>query len=208
MFTGIIEDIGTVVSIKNGVIKVKTSLDDIAIGDSISINGVCLTVTALKQGTLEFDYTPETVSVSTITKLKAGDKTNIERAMKASGRLGGHIVSGHVEAVGRVMSVTKEGNSHLFRLSLPADIARYVVEKGSIAIDGISLTVADRKDKWFTVSVIPHTMVNTTLSLRKPGSLVNLEADVLARYNEKTRVLNASSRLSSSFLKENGFFRH
>ncbi len=205
MFTGIIEDLGTVDSMAKGVITVKTRLADIAIGDSVAINGICLTATAVKNTILSFDFTPETLSVTTISTLKIGEKVNLERAMKASGRLGGHIVSGHVEAIGGVLSVTRTGNSHVFKFSLPENIERYVVAKGSIAIDGISLTVVETGKDWFTVSVIPHTMDTTTLQTRKRGMKVNLEADILARYNEKTRANDARPRLSSSFLKENGF---
>jgi riboflavin synthase len=205
MFTGIIEDIGVVISAENGVIQLKTSLADIAIGESVAVNGVCLTVKAIKNNVLSFDYTPETSAVTTLCRLKIRDKVNLERAVKADGRLGGHIVSGHVEVVGKILAITQVGNSHVFKFSLPEIIARYVVAKGSIAIDGISLTVIEAGGKWFTVSVIPHTIANTTLCLRKTGDEVNLEADILARYNEKAGISEKPSRLSSSFLKENGF---
>jgi len=206
MFTGLIEAMGTIISINGGVLQVKSPLNEIAVGDSVSINGICLTVTSIKQNLLAFDYTPETLAVTTMASLKTGQKVNIERAMKATERFGGHIVSGHVEAAGKVLSITQAGNSHIFRFSLPENIARYVVAKGSIAVDGISLTVVEANNEWFTVSVIPHTMANTTLSLLKPGGLVNLEADVLALYNEKSQVPRpAAARLTSQFLKENGF---
>ena len=211
MFTGIIEGLGKIMTISCGHIDVETRLDDIRAGDSIAVNGICLTVTRLRakgvdKCILSFDYTPETFSVTSFKSVRTGTRVNLERALKASSRFGGHIVSGHVEAIGTLLAIAPVGNSRIYRFSLPESIARYVVPKGSIAIDGISLTVVEVTAKWFTVSVIPHTMTNTTLSSLRPTVPVNLEADMLARYQENTQIpAPPVSKLSDRFLKENGF---
>jgi riboflavin synthase len=156
-----------------------------AIGDSVCINGVCLTVVAASGPRVEFDAIAETLRRSNLGELRAGDRVNLERAMAAGARFGGHIVQGHVDAVGRVSRIAPEATSHLVRVETPPEFLRYVVEKGSIAIDGISLTIAAVDTSSFTVAIIPHTWSVTTLGLRRPGDRVNLEADVLAKYVER-----------------------
>ena len=210
MFTGIVEGLGEVTRAKPGLIALKTSLNDIKLGDSISINGACLTVSAITpsdKGAIEvqFDATPETISRTTLKLLRSGDKVNLERAVRADGRLGGHIMTGHVEDTGRMLELKREGNSFLGKFSAPQSILKYTVAKGSIAVDGISFTVVEKTDEYFTVSIIPHTLENTALKLKKPGDPVNLEPDILAKYVENTVNPASTGKLTKEYLKENGF---
>jgi riboflavin synthase len=210
MFTGIVEGLGVVTRVKPGLIAVKTGLNDIKLGDSISINGACLTVTVITpsaKGNVEtlFDATPETIARTTLKLLKSGDKVNLERAVRAGGRLGGHIMTGHVEDTGKLIELKPEGNSFLAKFSAPPEILRYTAAKGSIGVDGISFTVVEKTDKYFTVSIIPHTIENTTLKLKKPGDPVNLEPDILAKYVENAVNPASTNKLTKEFLKENGF---
>ena len=210
MFTGIVEGLGEVTSAKPGLITVKTVLGDIKLGDSISINGACLTVTSMSpagKGNMEarFDATPETISRTTLKTLKSGDKVNLERAMRVDGRLGGHIMTGHVEDTGILVELKHIGNSFLGKFSAPPEILRYTVAKGSIAVDGISFTVVEKTNKYFTVSIIPLTIENTTLKFKKPGDAVNLEPDILAKYVENAVHPGSTNKLTKEFLKENGF---
>jgi riboflavin synthase len=210
MFTGIVEGLGEVARVQPGLISIKTGLGDIKLGDSISINGACLTVTVIKPAskrTLEaqFDATPETISRTTLKLLRPGDKVNLERAMRADGRLGGHIMTGHVEDTGKLLELKPVGNSFLGKFSAPPEILRYTVAKGSIAVDGISFTVVEKTSEYFTVSIIPHTLENTTLKMKRPGDPVNLEPDILAKYVENAVHPGSASKLNKEFLKENGF---
>ena len=214
MFTGIIEETGTVRSIRGGasgvVIDIEASkvLEDARTGDSIAVNGVCLTVTP-GSGHFTADAMPETIRRTSLSGLTPGSRVNLERAMPCGGRFGGHIVSGHVDACGRVVSVTRDGIALLLKVSAPPDTLKYVAVKGSVALDGASLTVTAVDDGSLTVSLIPHTAASTTLGLLKPGSPVNIEADIIARYLE--RLMTAGSAeggdkgLTLEFLKENGF---
>lgn len=191
MFTGIIEETGIVRSVRGGgsgvVLDIEASrvLEGTAVGDSIAVNGVCLTVTP-HSGHFTADAMPETLRRTSLGALRPGSEVNLERAMVCGGRFGGHIVSGHVDACGRVESLTREGIAVLMRVSVPSGVLRYVAGKGSVALDGVSLTVASVPDAGsFTVSLIPHTMASTTLRLLRPGSPVNVEVDMLARYVER-----------------------
>lgn len=216
MFTGIIEETGTVRSIRGGSrgvvldIEAEKVLEGTMKGDSIAVNGVCLTVTP---GERHFtaDAMPETLRRTSLGTLEAGSKVNLERAMLCGGRFGGHIVSGHVDACGKILSATPDGIAVLLKISAPQDILRYVAVKGSITVDGVSLTVAGADDESLTVSLIPHTAGNTTLGQLRPGARVNLEVDMLARYIERLMTFHNDADektgrgMTFDFLKENGF---
>ena len=225
MFTGIIEEIGTVRSIRGGgsgvVLDIEASrvLEGTAAGDSIAVNGVCLTVTP-GSGHFTADAMPETLRRTSLGGLRPGSKVNLERAMVCGGRFGGHLVSGHVDACGRVADLVRDGIALVMRVSVPSDVLRYVARKGSVTLDGVSLTVASvsDSDSSFTVSLIPHTMASTTLHLLKPGSPVNVEVDMLARYVERLLAAgdaapasaqvdsgSAGGGLTEEFLKKYGF---
>lgn len=225
MFTGIIEEIGTVRSIRGGgsgvVLDIEASkvLEGTATGDSIAVNGVCLTVTP-GSGHFTADAMPETLRRTSLGGLRPGSKVNLERAMACGGRFGGHLVSGHVDACGRVADLVRDGIALVMRVSVPSDVLRYVARKGSVTLDGVSLTVASvsDSDSSFTVSLIPHTMASTTLHLLKPGSPVNVEVDMLARYVERLLAFgdaapasapedsgSAGGGLTEEFLKKYGF---
>jgi riboflavin synthase len=166
-------------------IGAKTVLAGSKVGDSINVNGACLTVVRLYEGAFAVDLMPETVRRTNLSALKIGDLVNLERAVAADGRLGGHIVQGHIEGTGRVASLAQEGDAVLVRYEAPPEIMRYVVRKGFIAVDGVSLTVVERTDDSFMVSLVTYTQENTNLTRRKPGDLVNLETDIVARYVEQ-----------------------
>lgn len=184
MFTGLIEEIGTASEISSGKLKInaKTVLEGTKIGDSIAVNGVCLTVTSLFTGGFTADVMQETLRRSNLGKLKNGDKVNLERAMAAEGRFGGHIVSGHIDGTGKISRIQKEGIATWFHIECADEILNLIVEKGSIAIDGISLTVAKLDENEFAVSIIPHTASETTLLSKKIGDIVNLENDIVGKY--------------------------
>ena len=186
MFTGIVEEMGVVREAAHGRLAVtaQVTLAETHVGDSISVNGVCLTATSIQGSVLTFDLSPETLRRSNLGALKAGDPVNLERPVAANGRLGGHIAQGHVDATAKVLDVQPEGDSLLIRFQPPQALMPYIVEKGFIAVDGVSLTVAGREASAFTVSVIPFTQRRTNLGSRKPGALVNLEVDIIAKYVE------------------------
>ena len=204
MFTGIIEEVGVVDSIQKGVnsarltIQAAAILDDVQLGDSIAVNGVCLTVTALTASTFSADVMHETLNRSSLGRLHGGSKVNLERAMAANGRFGGHMVSGHIDGTGVINRIQRDGNAVWYTIQTDASILRYIIEKGSVAIDGISLTVAKVIDEEFSVSVIPHTAANTTLSSRRSGDLVNLENDCIGKYVEKLLHYRAAPTESGS----------
>jgi riboflavin synthase len=198
VFTGIVEEVGTLVVREDGAdsavlrIRARKALEDVALGDSIAVNGVCLTVTgvdpAADGGVWSTDVMAETLRRSSLGAVGAGDPVNLERAVTPTTRLGGHIVQGHVDGVGTVVSRAPGDDWEVVRIAVPADLARYVVEKGSITVDGVSLTVsalADDPEPWFEVSLIPTTLRETTLGGRAPGDPVNLEVDVIAKYVER-----------------------
>jgi riboflavin synthase len=196
VFTGIVEEVGTLVvreeSDDAAVLRIRAAkvLDGVALGDSISVNGVCLTVTDVSDGVWSTDVMAESLRRSGLGGLREGDPVNLERAVTAHSRLGGHIVQGHVDGVGRVLTRTPGQHWEIVRVALPRELARYVVQKGSIAVDGVSLTVsalsaADVAEPWFEVSLIPTTLRETVLGGRGPGEPVNLEVDVIAKYVER-----------------------
>lgn len=210
MFTGIVEEIGLVKSIKRGAksftlcIAADKVLQGTRIGDSIAANGVCLTVTNIGSGCYYADVMPETMRCTNFAGLGVGSRLNLERALAVGDRLGGHIVSGHIDGTGRVANLERDDNAIWVTIAASPEIMKYIVMKGSIAIDGVSLTVAYVDSGTFKVSVIPHTQEQTTLTSKKVGDIVNLENDVLARYVEKL-MKRESGGLSLEFLKENGF---
>ena len=187
MFAGIVEEIGRVVEAKPDrlVIQADTVLEGARVGDSLNINGACLTAVAIEGNRFTVDVTPETLRRTNLGLLKPGDAVDLERALSVSDRIGGHIVQGHVEATGEVISVDPDGDSLVMRFQAPPQVMRYVVSKGFIAVDGISLTVVDCDSSSFSVSVIPYTRDHTVLGVRKAGDQVNLETDIVARYVEQ-----------------------
>ena len=186
MFTGIVEEVGAVTQINDQGMTVKGSkvMGDLKIGDSVAVNGACLTVVAQTATEFSVDLSPETMRRTSLGDLTTGSGVNLERALKVSDRLGGHIVQGHVDGTGRVMSSREDGDSIIFRIRAPKRLMPYVVEKGFIAVDGISLTVVKRSTSSFTLAVIPYTLHNTNLGALSAGKRVNLEADILAKYVE------------------------
>ena len=212
MFTGIIEEIGRIRSIRTGsdscvlTVSAEKILSDMHIGDSIAVNGTCLTVCGFGQHSFSADVMPETMRRTNLGDLKAGSPVNLERAMAANGRFGGHIVSGHIDGTGRIQSLKKEKNAVWVQISANPDVLKYIVEKGSVAIDGISLTVAKISVQDFSVSIIPHTGEETILLKKKPGDTVNLECDIIAKYVEKLcGVQKSSGGITENFLAEHGF---
>lgn len=191
MFTGLIEEVGTLRAVRRGAhsavlsIGAETVLSGLKTGDSVAVNGVCLTVTAQDSGGFTADVMHETLNRSALALLRPGSRVNLERALAAGGRFGGHIVAGHVDGVGTVQRITRDDNAVWYTIAAGPEILRYVVEKGSIAIDGISLTVARVDGQSFAISAIPHTVSVTTLAHRRVGDPVNLETDVLGKYVEK-----------------------
>lgn len=212
MFTGIIEEIGKIRAIRRGgrsielEIGAEKVLEGTRVGDSIATNGVCLTVTALGNGVFSADVMPETMTRSNLGDLKPGDRVNLERALCLNSRLGGHIVAGHVDGTGRIVEKKTDENAVWITVAAAPEVLRYIIEKGSVAIDGVSLTVAYVDEHVFKVSVIPHTQEETVLTSRRPGDLVNLENDMIAKYVEKLAGLEKKpGGLSLEFLRENGF---
>lgn len=215
MFTGIVEEIGAIEEIKKGekssrlLIKARKILENTKIGDSICTNGVCLTVTNIGESIFEADVMSETLKRSNLGYLNIGSRVNLERALSVCGRLSGHIVSGHVDGVGYITSFKKDDNATWMTIEASSKILRYIVEKGSIAVDGVSLTVAHIDDKSFKVSVIPHTGEETILLTKFSKDTVNLECDVIGKYVEKLLGIKANevkkSSIDKDFLKENGF---
>ncbi len=182
MFTGIVEELGTIERFEQGTLRITATLviEDATIGDSIAVNGCCLTVVALGPHWWEADVSDETIRRTGLAGLAHGDPVNLERAVRAGDRLGGHLVQGHVDGVGHVVDPVPD-----LRIALPASLRRYVVEKGSITVDGVSLTVVQPTDDGFTVAIIPHTAAVTTLGGRRPGDEVNIEVDAIAKYVEQ-----------------------
>ena len=187
MFTGIVEELGTVESIKTGVLTVDASfiLEDLDVKDSICVNGACLTVTELTGTGFQVDVVPETLRRTNLGELTSGSKVNLERSLQMGGRLGGHIVQGHVDGTGEISSIVEDGDAYLYSFDVPPELSRYIVQKGFICVDGISLTVVDCADGEFTVTLIPYTCKHTVLGTKTEGNKVNLEADIMAKYIEK-----------------------
>lgn len=215
MFTGIVEEIGEIKNIKKGskssVLTIKASkvLEDTAIGDSIMTNGVCLTVTDMSAGEFKADVMAETLNRTALNSLTQGSRLNLERALNLQTRLGGHMVSGHIDGTGIIKNFRKDDNAVWVTIETEEKLLRYIIEKGSIAIDGISLTVAAVSDKDFQVSIIPHTADETTLLSHKIGDQVNLEVDLIGKYVEKLLGLSSETdskeKITQAYLKTNGF---
>ena len=212
MFTGIIEEMGKVKSIakgaKSATIEISASkvVEDVRLGDSIATNGVCLTVTQFDKQSFKVDVMAETMRSSTFNHLKVGDYVNLERALKLSDRLGGHLVSGHIDGVGEIINRQKEDNAVWFTIKVPLDMTKYMIKKGSIAIDGISLTIQSITSDVLQVSIIPHTSDVTTLLQLKPGQQVNIECDLIAKHTEKLLAFNESKKgIDFEYLTKMGF---
>lgn len=226
MFTGIIKEIGQLNSLDDGKIEVaceenklaqyKTSkktfeftysefLKGIQIGDSISVNGICLTVTNFAKNRFMADVMPETIKRTSLSELKIGDAVNLERALKVGDSLDGHIVSGHIDGVGKILSIRPEDNALIINVSAENSLLRQIATKGSVALDGISLTVVDAGTESFSVSMIPHTLEVTNFKFKKVGSLVNIETDILAKYIDRLINFKTSPTIDEKFLMENGF---
>ena len=211
MFTGIIEEIGRVRALRRGArsftleIEARKVLEGTQVGDSIATNGVCLTVTRMDEGGFAADVMPETVERTALKRLQPGSPVNLERALTLNSRLGGHLVAGHVDATGRIASRREDDTALWLEIEAEPAVLRYVVEKGSIAIDGVSLTVARVGERSFSVSLIPHTQGVTTLHERRVGDRVNLENDMLVKYVEKLMGRAPRGGLTLDFLRENGF---
>lgn len=215
MFTGIVEELGSIRSVRRGQhssvlsIAAKDILSDLKIGDSVAVNGVCLTATTVDGSGFTADVMHETLNRSSLGSLTVGRHVNLERAMAANGRFGGHIVSGHIDGTGTITALRKDDNAVWYTISASQELLRYIVEKGSIAIDGISLTVAEVGESWFSISAIPHTVAITTLGEERPGDTVNLENDVIGKYVEKLLrpqpQETAKSSLTLEFLAQHGF---
>ena len=221
MFTGIVEEIGAVRTVVSGSewgslsIGARQVLEDTRRGDSIAVNGVCLTVTALSRDGFTADVMAETLRRSNLGALKVGEAVNLERALAANGRFGGHIVSGHVDNLGEIVNTKQEGSALWLTLSAPPDGLELVVKKGSVTLDGVSLTVAERTERTFSVSLIPTTQTDTTLLRKRPGDKINLETDIIGKYVRALLHKSApaalpegqsqESRLTEDFLRRNGF---
>lgn len=211
MFTGIIEEIGRIKKISHGAksaclgIEAHKVLKDTHIGDSIATNGVCLTVTDMKPGYFEVDVMHETLKRSNLAELKTGSSVNLERALTLNTRLGGHMVSGHIDGIGTIHRIYKEDIAQKIVISTTKDITKYIINKGSIAIDGISLTVVYVLDHEFEVSIIPHTKDETTLLSKKVGDTVNLECDLIGKYVEKLLSNKGSQGVTEEMLKKFGY---
>ena len=208
MFTGIIEELGKVQGVYSNKITVEceTVIEDAKLGDSIAVNGVCLTVVNLTKNSFTADISPETFKITALSNLKSGSFVNLERAMPANGRFGGHIVSGHIDGLAKFISIKKLNEFYELLLELNLELAKYIVKKGSITIDGISLTIADIDTNIIKIAVIPHTYENTNLKTLKKGDFVNIEADIVAKYIEKfLSTSDNKSRISLEFLQSHGF---
>lgn len=209
MFTGIIEEIGTVTSIQRKpqalamTIRAKTVLSDVKKGDSIAVNGVCLTVSSFAKDTFVVDVIPETFKATTLSDLKSNGQVNLERAMAANGRFGGHFVSGHVDGIGIIRTIKKETNAITKKIELDADLMKYMMIRGSVAIDGTSLTIFDVDRTSITISLIPTTQNDSLIGGKVVGEKVNIECDMLAKYSE--RIQASKSNMSREWLQDNGF---
>ena len=209
MFTGIVEGLGKVKRLTmkgaDAVLEIETAIDltDVSVGDSIAVNGACLTVTSKNQQSFNADVSAETLSRTTLKLLQAGHKVNLEKSLRVGGFIGGHFVLGHIDAAGRILSQTQKSGSLILAVEMNDNLSRYIVEKGSVAVDGISLTVNKLEKSRFYVNIIPHTAANTTLLTKKEGDLVNIETDVLGKYVEK--LLHSPRGIDKDFLAQHGF---
>ncbi len=215
MFTGIVEDTAKVSRIehrgqeKSLILELPPHLTEVQLGDSININGVCLTVVQKNEQRIEVDLSSETLQKTALRELREGDQVNLERALRLTDRLGGHIVTGHVDGIGEIVEKRKEGDFLQLRIRVPESVSRYVVQKGSIAIDGISLTVNEYQEGEIRMTLIPYTIEKTTLRQKRVGDRVNIEGDILGKYVEKflDRGDRKPGRVDLSFLKQHGFIK-
>ncbi|MFQ5874391.1 MAG: riboflavin synthase [Dehalococcoidia bacterium] len=201
MFTGIVEEIGVVKAVEDGGLSFSSrrTLEGMAVGDSMAVNGACLTIASLDGDVFSVDVMPETLRRTNLAGLNIGDPVNLERPLSLGGRLGGHLMQGHIDGRGRVVSVEPEGDARIMEIEVPSELMPYIVSKGFIGVDGVSLTVMERRDRSFTVSLVSYTWEHTTLSRRKPGALVNLEVDIIAKYLEQL-VKDDKSQVALNFL--------
>ena len=212
MFTGIVEGLGKVKRLTmkgaDAVLEIESgiNLTDVSIGDSIAVNGACLTVTSKNQQNFQADVSAETLTRTTLKLLQAGHKVNLEKSLRVGGFVGGHFVLGHVDATGRIISQTQKSGSLILAVEMNDNLSRYIVEKGSVAIDGISLTVNKLEKSRFYVNIIPHTAANTTLVTKKESDFVNIETDILGKYVEK--LLQSNKGIDKDFLAQHGFLDH
>ncbi|VBB07932.1 ribe: riboflavin synthase alpha subunit [Lucifera butyrica] len=216
MFTGIVEELGKVTAIQKGPKSIRLTvaagkvLGDVQQGDSIAVNGICLTVVSFASNWFSADVMPETMDRTALGQLSTGQAVNLERALRLGDRLGGHLVSGHIDGTGQIAAKEKNDNAVIIRIIAEPAIMHYVVKKGSVAIDGTSLTIVECDESWFTVSLIPHTAAQTTLGFKQAGDMVNLETDILGKYVEKLLRSGAAAdqagpKISLEFLSEHGF---
>lgn len=218
MFTGLVEEIGQLVSLRRGSdsarlkIAARLIMDGLAVGDSIAVNGVCLTVTSFGGGSFDADVMAETLAKTNLGELQPGDRVNLERALRLGDRLGGHLVSGHIDGVGEIVSREKHDIATLLTVAAPPEVMRYIIKKGSVAIDGTSLTVVDHGENSFTVSLIPHTAHATVLGGKQPGQRVNLEGDLIGKYVERwvqagrtETGIKQGEGITNDFLAKHGF---
>jgi riboflavin synthase len=207
MFTGIVEEIGTVIEAgrERLAFEAHNVLEGMKMGDSIAVNGVCLTVVSPENHSFSVNVMPETLRSTNLGGLYQGDQVNLERALTLGGRLGGHLVLGHVDDAVEVLDVNGEESARIVRISAPDKLMPYIVGKGFVAVDGVSLTIADLDDSSFVVSLVAYTRQNTTLERKRPGDMVNLEVDILAKYVENLKERKGQG-LNSAFLREYGFF--
>jgi riboflavin synthase len=212
MFTGIIQAVGRVARLESRGGDVRLHVDtleldlaDAQLGDSIAVSGVCLTAITLGAHAFSADVSNETLSLTSLGQLEAGDPVNLEKALRLADRLGGHLVSGHVDGLGKVVSIASDGRSQRWTFDVPAAISRYIAAKGSVCIDGTSLTVNEVSGDRFGVNLIPHTVEHTAFHARRPGDAVNIEVDVIARYVERLLASGEALRLDEKFLKQHGF---
>jgi riboflavin synthase len=218
LFTGIVEEIGTIVHIEGGTqfskltIQAKKVLEGVQLGDSIAVNGVCLTVTSFTATQFTVDVMPETIKKTSLGQLKRGHVVNLERAMAMGDRFGGHIVSGHIDGTGTISSRQNNANAVLFRVNAPEDLLKYMMPRGSVTVDGISLTIVDVTTESFSLSIIPHTLAYSNLREKNVGDIVNLECDIIGKYVERllqggqhANEHGSPSKMNLDFLRENGF---
>jgi riboflavin synthase len=206
MFTGIIEEVGSIVSVSGGklTVRAKETLKGLQIGASIAVNGICLTVTAFDEESFTVDVMPETLKRTNLGLLHPSDKVNLERPLKLNGEIGGHLVQGHIDDTGKVVQVVKEGEAVLMRFQAEPEVMRYIVPKGFVAVDGISLTVTTKDANTFGVSIVGYTREHTILADRKPGDIVNLEVDIIGKYVAEL-AKTPSTGITAEFLREHGF---